>query len=452
VRYEGDPAGAPRYGMLETIREFGLEQLVAGGREADVRSGHADWALMFADHVGPLAKGPKAAQVLEALEREHANLRAALTWLAEQGDGARLIRLAGALWPFWQEHAYYSEGRRWLDLALDLGQAAPAADRLRALTGAGTVTWYQRDVAGAMRRHEQTLALAREVGDRASEAFSLINIGAQLEELGEADRAMSSYAAGLTLARAVGEPEAMVLALYNLAACQGQPADQQAAAPARFAEALALARQHGVDWLVPAILLGLGMISLDRRDDRTTAALLAESLALGEARGKIGDVIDILEGIVRLAATTGRVERAVRLFGAASSLRDEIAMPLMPSETARIAPVLHELHAALGPETYAAALADGHASSRQEAIAEALAVCAVAMETPERHLAAAHGLTARELDVLRLVAAGRSNQEIGELLFISRVTAARHVANIFAKLDIGSRAEASAIAREQGLV
>ena len=104
VAYEGDEGGAPRYGMLETIREFGQERLAASGQEAAARHRHAAWALALAERAGPQAKGPDAAVWLEALERDHANLRAALAWLVERGEGdlpdasgrRALVVLAGA--------------------------------------------------------------------------------------------------------------------------------------------------------------------------------------------------------------------------------------------------------------------------------------------------------------------------------------------------------------------
>ncbi|MGH2618401.1 MAG: ATP-binding protein, partial [Thermomicrobiales bacterium] len=455
VRYEGDLGDEPRYGMLETIREFGLEQLAASGREADVRSRHADWCLAFAERTGPHAKEADVAGLLEALEREHPNLRAALAWLADQGDGNHLVRLAGALWPFWQQHAHYGEGHKWLDAALDLSRDAPAAVRVGALTGAGTLAWYLRDIPGAMRRHEQALALAQEVGDRKSEAFSLINLGAQIDALGERDRAIASTEAGLAIARELGEPEPMVLALSNLAEMawlQGRAAN----AAERYEEALTLAREHRVDWVVPAILLGLGHTMLDLRDYQRAAVFLHESLELGSTRGNTVDVIDTMEGLVKLAVAAGHLAQAARLFGVAHRLREEIAMPLMSFEIAAFEPVLHPLRNAFGADGFAAAMAEGQRLSRQEAIDEALAVRADPIEpsalSAERRLATAHGLTARELEVLRLLAAGRSNQEIGDALFISPSTAARHVANIFSKLDVASRAQATSYAHQHGLV
>ncbi len=454
VRYEGDPGGEPRYTMLETIREFGLEQLAARGRESAVRSRHADWCLSFAERTGPHAKEADADHLLEALEREHANLRAALAWLVDLGDGDRLLRLAGALWPFWQQHAYYGEGHRWLETALDLGREAPATVRVGALTGAGTLAWYLRDVPGAMRRHEQALALAREIGDRKSEAFSFINLGAQIDALGERERAIASTEAGLDIAREIGEPEPMALALSNLAEMAWLQGKVERAAD-RYEEALALAREHRVDWVVPAILLGLGRTTLDLRDYQRAVVFLHESLELGSSRGNTVDVIETVEGLAELATAAGHMAQAARLLGAADRLRNEIAMPMLPDEVDRLAPVRHALRDTMGADGIAAAMDEGRALSQQEAIAEAMAVGADPVDpstlSEERRLAA-HGLTARELEVLRLLAQGQSNRDIGEALFISQATAARHVANIYTKLDIGTRAQATAYAHEHGLI
>jgi DNA-binding CsgD family transcriptional regulator len=446
VQYDGDQGDQPRYRLLETIREFGLERLAASGQEAIVRQRHAEWCLAFAAHAGPHAKDPDAAVLLEALEREHPNLRAALAWLVAQGDGRRLLRLAGALWPFWQQHAYYGEGRRWLEVALELGRDAPATERVEALTGAGTLTWYQRDVTAARHWHEQALALAREVGDRKGEAFALINLGAQDEALGDFARATARYEAGLAIARELREPEAMVLALYNLAYVtwlQGQGAE----ATVRYEESLTLAREHRVDWLIPATLLGLGLISLDRHDYPRAAALLHESLTVGAARGNTVDVIDTIEGLVQLAAALGRMEQAARLFGAAGSLREAIAMPLMPFELARLEPVLQAMQDALGPDGVATAVATGQALSQDEAITEALAV----RTEPAERCPDSHGLTMREREVLRLIAAGQTNREVAERLYISPATVARHVANIYGKLGVDSRARLTAYALQHGL-
>jgi DNA-binding CsgD family transcriptional regulator len=230
---------------------------------------------------------------------------------------------------------------------------------------------------------------------------------------------------------------------------------QGAQAAARYEEALTLGREHRVDWIVPQMLLGLARTTLELHDYQRAAGFLQESLQLGSARGNTVDVIETMEGLAELAAATGHVAQAARLFGAADRLREEIAMPQLPDEIVRLDPALRALRAAMGEDGVAAAMAEGRALSSREAIAEALAVRGEPFEpsalTVERQLAG-HDLTTREMEVLRLLAVGRSNQEIGDELFISPATAARHVANIFTKLDVGTRAQATAYAHQHGLV
>jgi DNA-binding NarL/FixJ family response regulator len=440
--------------MLETIREFALERLAEAGAEDAARHRHAEWCLAFAERAGPGAKRPDGAAWREALEREHANLRAGLNWLADQGDGPRLTRLAGRLWSFWQEHAHYAEGRRWLELAIDLGRDAPAAERLRTLTGAGAMAWYQMDIIQAHNWIEQTLPLAREVGNREDEAFALINLASLAVELGDPAQEIANLEAGLALARDVGASEPAILALHNLAYLAWRRGDA-AAAKEQLEEALTLARQRDVLWIVPNILIGLGLASADLGNHPRAAALLHEGLELGLARGNLSDVIDALEGVARLGAATGHSVPAARLIGAAATLRDDIATPMSPSEVTHFEPILAALRDVLGGEPFAAALAAGRAVSREDAIAEALTFLSAAPEPAplavRGHHAAPHGLTGREVEILRLLAAGESNREIAEQLFISPTTVARHVANIFGKLGVDTRAKASAQARRLGL-
>ena len=151
--------------MLETIREFGLERLAASGWEAAARQRHATWCLAFANDAGPNVRGPDAVVWLEVLERDHANLRAALAWLFERGDGVRLAHLAGALWPFWKEHAHYAEGpdglsSRSISPGCAAGRPPAGADRV------GTLSWYLADEAYSRHAHEQALTGARDRGPR----------------------------------------------------------------------------------------------------------------------------------------------------------------------------------------------------------------------------------------------------------------------------------------------
>jgi predicted ATPase/class 3 adenylate cyclase len=365
--------GESRYRMLETIREFGEEQLTASGKDPAARARHAAWCLAFAERVGPMARGPDAARSLAALEREHANLRSALSWLAERGDGLRLARLAGALSWFWQEHAHYREGFRWLEEALNLGEDAPAAVRLRVLTGLGALAWYIADESYSHRRVAQALELAQALGDRAAEAYLLGNLGVHASERGDFDEADGQFAASLNVAREVGDPGPVVLALHNMAH-QEWARGQLALALSRLEEVLDIARAHHLGWIIPSTLVGLGTLRTDLGDPAGALACFRESLAQAQIRGNASDVIDSIGGLARLAAAIDQAEEAVRLFGFAETMRTDLAIPLSPSETQELASIMTGLRTSLGKDRFESAWAAGLELSREAGLAEALAL------------------------------------------------------------------------------
>jgi predicted ATPase/class 3 adenylate cyclase len=396
VVFEGDEGDAPRYRMLETIREFGQEQLAASGREATARDRHAAWALVLAERAAPHVTGPDASVWLEMLERDHASLRAALSWLVERGEGELLARLAGGLWTFWKEHAHYSEGRRWLNAALELGAAAPPKDRLRVITGVGAMAWYQADVAYSRHMHEQALVLAREIGDRAAEAFVLAGLAVHASEQGDDEQAIARFEESVAVAREVGDPAPVVLSLHNLAHQEWQRG-QTARAVVRLEEALQVAREHRMGWILPSILVGLGTVSTDLGDPARAIEYFRESLALAQLRGNLGDVIDGVGGLARLAAVIDQPETAVRLFGAADAIREGLAMPLSPTEAAYLEPIMNSLRTTLGEDVFSAAWAEGRSLSQDDALDEALSFHFSTAEstTPKAEsLASARGLTA----------------------------------------------------------
>jgi hypothetical protein len=113
---------------------------------------------------------------------------------------------------------------------------------------------------------------------------------------------------------------------------------------------------------------------VDLGDDERAAALLLEGLDLGRARGNAADVIEALEGLALVSAVRGQIRDGARLYGAAATLRDEIAMPQSPTEVASTEPILNRLREALGPKDFAAAWAAGRALPQHEAITLAQAI------------------------------------------------------------------------------
>ena len=129
--------GGVRYRMLEPIRQYAREKLEEGGEAEEVRRQHASFFLSLTEEPELRLRGAEDVEWLERLEAEHDNLRAALSWVLERGEAELGLRLAGALWPFWEAHGHYSEGRRWLEEALEKGGQASAAARAKVLEGLG---------------------------------------------------------------------------------------------------------------------------------------------------------------------------------------------------------------------------------------------------------------------------------------------------------------------------
>ena len=129
--------GAPRFTMLETIREYALERLAASEERRAIRQQHAAYYLALAEQAEPELRGPAQVAWQTRLAAEHDNLRAALDWAAERGAVETGLRLATALLWFWWEHGHVSEGRKWLEEALGRSGAVPVLLRAKALGAAG---------------------------------------------------------------------------------------------------------------------------------------------------------------------------------------------------------------------------------------------------------------------------------------------------------------------------
>ncbi len=165
--------------MLETIREYGLEQLAAVGGEADARSAHASYFGTLDTRLDPnrLDLGGLLDDRLRLTEADHPNLLAALDWMAASGDATGVARLAASLATFWHHRGYLREGRRWLEWALEHAVDAPLYWRGRALAGLSMIVFAQGDPDGTAPPAEAALAIAQEIGDPDLTALAVHMIG-----------------------------------------------------------------------------------------------------------------------------------------------------------------------------------------------------------------------------------------------------------------------------------
>jgi non-specific serine/threonine protein kinase len=265
--------------MLETVREYGLEQLAASGEEMMARDRHLAWCVALAEEAEPRLTGPEQVAWLARLEAEHDNLRAALGWARERGEGKMGLRLAGALWRFWWTHGHLSEGRRWLEETLKRGDRASAASRATALTGAGTLAWTRGDYAHATAPHEKCLVLRRALGDRSGIAHALGTLGNVAHSQGDYGRATTIYEECLAIRRALGDRQGIASALGNLGAVAYQQGESRRAV-ALQEESLALKRALGDTWGIAGSLVNLGNVAYSQGEYGRAEVLYEESLAL----------------------------------------------------------------------------------------------------------------------------------------------------------------------------
>ncbi len=533
----------PRFAMLETIREYGLEMLASAGEARAAHEAHAAYYLALVEQAEPELRSQEQLGWFERLEREHDNLRAALSWVLEQGSHGRsnelAMRFGGALARFWRTRGYVSEGRRWLERGLEISRGVKSAVRANALVGAGHLAALQDDVGQAevlcgeglslyselgdrrgrataltflgyaallksnyaqARMHlEEALTLFREVGDTGDaglalsilgsvlvfqgeyaraqvlleeslmrsetagdvrdRAFSLVLLGRVLMAQGDLAQAQARLEASRALSRKIGYKRNIGLANHSLGLIAFRQGDL-AGARSLLEESLIHFREVGERGRMAEVLVSQGLISLRQGDSLAACRLLKESLKLSLELNHTWNIAGGLEGLAAVAATQGDPGQACRLMSAAQALREGIGTPLPP-----VFQALHEFTIAsartqLGEQAFAAAWDEGRKMPLEQALAEPGAVAiptrAPAGPSSDPHEQKAstfpNGLTAREVEVLRLLAQGLTSAQIAEQLVIGVVTVNFHVRSIYSKLAVSSRSAATRYAIEHHLV
>jgi predicted ATPase/DNA-binding CsgD family transcriptional regulator len=443
------PDRPARFAMLETVREFALEQLAASGEEDDARQALAEWCVRLAEGLDARFVGPDAVAILDRLDDEHDAFRSVLTWASERDDGCQDLglRLAGALWRYWLFHNHLREGAFWLERAL-IQCASTAAARPAALIGAGVLATFVGQIEQAVAWLDQAVELARRDEDRFHEARALVHLGVAEAARDAMTRARPLYEAALVLFEAIGNQgyAAWTTLLIGEADVEAGRIDQGAHLVERAA---ALFRRLGFAWGIAEASPALATIAEARDDPGAAAGWLRDGIEIYAAHRYWLGMSRHLAQLGQLALRSGLPNDGAALLGAADALRRAIGRQGLPYNATGLTPA--DATDRLGEPAFAAAWQEGAAWSIEESVDRAMTVAAAIAATglPPGRLVG--GLTAREREVLCLWARGLTTKAIAEALFISPATARTHVEHIYAKLDVGTRIEAADLARAHNL-
>ena len=368
--------GEPRLGMLETIRQYALERLEQDDDAYGARRRHAGDYVAFAERESEQLESPAGLTALDRLEADHDNLRAALAWSLETaaagpaGQGERAViglRLVQALSLFWYQHGHATEGRQWLQRAMDLASADGGAPLARVAHGLGVLLDQQSEPDAAVHLFERSLVIWRDLGDREEQARELNSLGIVQRHLGHLDAARSLLEEAVAIDRELGSHR-LGAALTNLGQLESASGRLDRAIEL-LREALTVDQRQGDLFGVAVDQQSLALISLRAGRPREASDQLAASFSYVTSSGNTSLLVNVLELHAAITADLGDAPQAARLAGAAEAIRQESGMLISPQEAAMVDEHLAPARAAVTPQEWQAALAAGRALSQAEALA-----------------------------------------------------------------------------------
>lgn len=449
VRRVDSRNGEPRYRMLETIREFGTEQLAASGEQDLVRTRHAEWCRDLAKSEASEFHPFEHVEHIDQLETEYANLRAALEWLDTSNQYTTLAELVVRLRWLWYLGAHWHEGVYWLERVLALPHQQPATIRCDLERGAGQLLHVSGSL-GAGECFERALTTSREIGDIHREAEAVFQLALIAEDSGTYVDAKAGFQAARDLYVRVDDAWSQQVCDYHLGVIAYGNGDLEAAKATLEAASAAAVRME--DRLLPLWCTAYLILVACDQDDRGLATKLLGKQRAVTMQGFAHHWETLIASAGVIASTSGQHECAAQLFGAMAAMRHDAPEDLPEAEAYERARERARQH--LGTERFESAIDVGGRMRRPDIEAEIDRLLAGVSDPSIQPVApdpGGTGLTPRELEVLRLMADGLSNQEISDMLYISVRTATSHATNILTKLNLRSRTAAVAFAIRSGL-
>jgi DNA-binding CsgD family transcriptional regulator len=455
VQRSDSPGSVTRFTMLETIREFGMEQLLTEGDEHVARDAHASWCIEFADQAGARLAGPDHLFWWRRIETEVGNIRGAHAWLFRRNDAERAMRLGTAMAWFWSAPGYYREGRALFRRLIAMTEAERWPDLLDgALSAASNLEHWLDNLDAAESLNARRLALCRHRGDIPGAVATLRALGSIAVDRGDLDAASLLLAEGQALAAAGGSAwDAAAIANLQGIVAFGQGNFEEAAERSLAA----IERWDAIDDIghVASARVNQSRAVQATGETRRSAEILWRVLEVVEA--DVGDdmvTCDCLGVAAGVALASPDIVEGVQLLAASDAMLNRMGVSQRPCFREFSDGLVAQSRALLGEPAFAEAWATGASQSIVDSIDLAQTVTTAArLAQPALHVSNGHfdTLTEREKEVLRLVARGHSDKEIAAELGIARFTASNHVSNIRTKLDSPSRSAVAAVAARAGL-
>jgi predicted ATPase/DNA-binding CsgD family transcriptional regulator len=482
-----------RYTLLEPIRQFAVEKLVAAAEWPVMRDRHLHCFLQLAEETEPKLRGHYQPLWLDWLAGEYDNIRAALAWSLESSQIEAGLRLAITLYQFWTVRDYAEEGLAWLErllaqadkeivpavranvlayatflagfrghhsaqtaygrAAATLAETVCETDKL-ALAWALTAQAYGARAAGDFETEfalaRRIIQLRRELGDDYYLGLSLSIYSYTAMSLGKLDRAQVMLDESLPMLRKMGNPYRVAMALNfsgDLARCRRDYAQAQTA----YEESVFLLRELNAPRDLASALHNLGHTCLHLDQLERAQTLFDESMALHQAQQNRPGAAECLIGYAALVMARNLAAVAVRLLAASVAIGGEQIATTWAATRLAYEDCLARAHAALNETTFQAEQAKGRLLSLEQAVtcAQDAVHKAAAAQAARQKL---DMLTPREREVAALIVQGKSNGEIAAELVVSKRTVEKHVANILSKLWFTNRAQIVRWGIETGLV
>lgn len=441
-----------RYDMLEPVRQFSLECLDECSDEAQrARQLHTEYFLSLVEGLNRRLDGPDGPAWFKRIESVHANLRAVLRRLQARDQVEPGLKLVSELAIFWHQHAHVSEGRRHAEFFL----TAPGATRrtilrARALCFASWMWINTNEEQAALEMNAEACSIAEELGDRSMLAHALFVQGVCRFRKDEYELATLDWERALILFRELDDSsmEIRILTyLGTMARHQGNLMQSRAV----LEEALSLARSSDLKVIIAHALGSLGSTVERLGDDRAAFDFYFERLILICELGDPRDIADSIERIANLARRGNKLDYAVCLLGVASVLRQQAGgLSYRVTVDGDIDRELSGLRAIVPDVEFRAAWDRGRRMALEDAVE--LAFQSREAVQDEHRPATPGGLTPRELEVLALMASGKSNSEMADELYLSIRTVERHVSNIYRKIDAHNRTDATRYALQHKII